>query len=248
MLQLVVPLFICASVFRRFSSISSCSNGTLCRSCPIRLHLSQCRRLAAEVIISSTLVKIPLQGVVCRKCPVYSTPTFPGPAGGKKKWWMMWSFTITLIIHRSSCLVTGACSSLWPHHPNHFHGPSSLLRRLRLTLGCFQPHSSPAPHPLFFFFFNLQQLRGVVVCCMLALSSSSPPSAGGPEELVLGVFGQAYAPPPPPSSLSVQLTLIAWSYCLNNLDATVWVRCLWFFKMSFLLLGQKACFPCLFVF
>lgn len=45
--------------------------------------------------------------------------------------------SVTTLSSTNSCLASGVCSSLWPHPPPHFHGPS-LLRRLRLSLGCFE--------------------------------------------------------------------------------------------------------------
>lgn len=52
------------------------------------------------------------------------------------------------------------------------HGPS-LLRRLRLSLGCFE-HSPPFALFFCFFFARGGGLSALWCCCMLALSSSTP--------------------------------------------------------------------------
>lgn len=113
------------------------------------------------------------------------------------------------ITHSSnSCLVTGVCSSLWPLSPLpptpfHLHDPS-LLRRLRLSLGCFEPPP---------FFCRAGVLSALWCAACLPCLPPSPlfwQTGGGGK----GVWS-AYAPLLLPSSLSVQLTLIAWSYCLN---------------------------------
>lgn len=124
------------------------------------------------------------------------TPTYPGATGGKK-----WIITICLILQFLSCHWCLLLSLTTPSLTSTFSQCGSGYPLAALS----------APHSFFFFGCNRGPLS-VVVCCMLALSSSSPlcwqPGVGG-----WGV-GSAYAPVLA-SSLSVQLTLIAWSYCLN---------------------------------
>lgn len=106
------------------------------------------------------------------------------------------------------------------------HGPF-LLRRLRLSLGCFE-HSLPSRSFFFFLVFLLgagaSQRCGVAAClpCLpprLVPPLPPPSKGGGGGGGVGGGGGGVRSAYPPLSSLppafSVQLTLIAWSYCLN---------------------------------
>lgn len=140
-------------------------------------------------------------------------PHIQDQLGGEKRWMMGARCTFT---HpTTSCLVTGCLflslttpplppvptpptttTSPPPSPPPH--GPS-LLRRLRLSLGCFE-HSLPSRSFVFFVFCSGRGPLSVVVllhACPVFLHASSPPCRRHPKEVaaavlvvVVVVFGQ----------------------------------------------------------
>lgn len=165
-------------------------------------------------------------------------PHIQDQLGGEKRWMMGARCTFT---HpTTSCLVTGCLFLSLTTPPFHLSRPRPpppppLLHHLHPTAppssgGSGSPSAAlsiPPPSRSFFVFFLLgagaSQRCGVSAClpCLppRLVPPLPPPSKGGGGGGVGGGGGGVRSAYPPLSSLppafSVQLTLIAWSYCLN---------------------------------
>lgn len=126
------------------------------------------------------------------------TPTYPGATGGK----MDRSPSVSFY---TSCLVAGVSSSLWPHPPS----PPQPLSQCGSGYSLAALSGAP-PTPFFFFFFLQQgasQRCGVLHACPVFLLA--------PLLATWSRWSGVSLRPLLASSLSVQLTLIAWSYCFE---------------------------------
>lgn len=159
------------------------------------------------------------------------------------------------MIHRShfSCLVTGVCSSLWPPRPlptpfSPSQTPSVVPQRGPLRV----------PPTLFFVLFFKKKAGASQHCGVAACLPCLPPSppcrqTRGSGEGAVVRFAPACPPALPPLLLPCLLTPSLPGRTVEiNLNATVWVQCLWFlsfffcflFKTLFFFIGSKSMTSC----